>query len=353
MPSYPSIKVILCDISRLENIFPVAAIFRKFRKSPETIIVMNAKPESLGDEDGFQRALLAEIKHYQREDENPYLEDEDRMPINTGGISLYLINIGPQHNEDMPNLVAFMERHEADIAWWLDTQHDWLPAELHYMNQYREIIKWQRGITPLQLLERYKCHSPRYWKEAEAALMSDNPDILNGNSLAVRYLGASYVASIIGNNLRDSNFYLFYFLASVQELIYSRPNMDVVSLANLFPKAVKETNKAKLKFSDSSIFFRQAKKIGRPVGYVNLGEMPNFINVQDILAYGYKRFPWLCVVKYRIQGQERMEVGSAKLDIVPIIKEHVADKIDNKTLVRLLNAEVVRYPARYARDLSP
>lgn len=331
------LNLILCDTKMSNNIFPSAVIYRQLIKKPEDIMVIDIKAQNLTEE-LLEKKIDSGLTGLRAFYENEGME----FFLDVNKINFYLINVGPHHDQDMINILTFLEKHEEKIKLWIDTANDWLPNELKYVNQYRPVVVYRRDLSGLELLELLKYRSPLYWKRAEAALISLNIEALKNNPLALRYLEASVVSRNIGDNLQD-NYQYFSFLASLDELIYNQADPDIDLLIDFFPKMIKGVAKAKNKISSKSIFFRSAKKAGRPVGYLNLGNIPSFINIEDILCYGQKNFPWLFIVRYQLDNKDHLLATSRILDIPHIIKSYSQDTKDHRTLLRLLNAEVIKY----------
>lgn len=75
-------------------------------------------------------------------------------------------------------------------------------------------------------------------------------------------------------------------------------------------------------FSDEHPLFKRAKTKGRPVGYLFLDEIEDYIDVDSILDFGVKKFPRLSLVEFSFQGKPRLLAKSSKIPIVEIMENY-------------------------------
>ena len=104
----------------------------------------------------------------------------------------------------------------------------------------------------------------------------------------------------------------------------------------------KEADVYKEMFRDDLPEFQKAKEMGRPVGCLILNEVPEHFFVEEIIAHGVRKYPWLCLIVFDYNGIRMHECVSEKIAITDIINSYCHDIKNQEEFFRLLNEEVIR-----------
>jgi hypothetical protein len=321
-----------------ELIFPIAAVLKN---KPNELIIMNpVEPNEINE---YQ---LAEFVNQQKEKildaraEVGYIDDPVLLFQKE---KIYLFGIHPTNNEDCNHLIKFFENHKNNIRLWFDN-HKWNKGILHYVNEYPNKIKVFPNREYLDILKELGCEVSDNWIAAARSITK----IDFSNKLADRYLTILSAGTTQDeNNFNWTNYYLDSFQLSIEELIngYNDPLLD--DMVTEVDKAFEYEDKIKKCFIDNHVAFLKAKSAGRPVGYLDLGEMNPFMDLSCILDYGKKKFPWLVVISYIIDGKKMINADSKKIPVIEVLEKYrdmyqeLADNTD--LLLTLLENEVLNY----------
>jgi hypothetical protein len=322
-------------------IFSIAAVLKS--RSNELIIMNPVTPDEINE---YQ---LEEFMNQQKEKildaraEEGLLDDPILLFQEE---KIYLFGIYPENKEDCVNLVKFFETHKNRIKLWFDN-HEWNKGILHYISEYPKKIKVFPNREYLDILQELGCEVSNEWIEAARAV--DKVDFTN--KLANRYLTILSAGTTQDeNNLNWTNYYLQDFQLSVKELIYGENYPELDNILYEVDEAFEYEDRVKKCFIDNHASFLNAKSAGRPIGYLDLGEINPFISLDDILDYGKKKFPWLAVISYVVNGNKMINADSKKIPIVKILekyKESYKELAGNtELLLKILEKEVLNFSAK-------
>jgi hypothetical protein len=330
----PVVNVILCSANDIFYSFPIAVITASLKTGHDPIIINFHNAAFLNNDQDLNRAITSLAQYIQPVDKKTISQQSSMPPSRPEHVNFYLLDVGPSHDRDLPELMSFWDKHESEIVLWVDTRHDWLPNELRYFNYRREVIKWNRTKTPLQLLMHSGYSSSAYWQEAEMALISGNLSKILANPLAKRFSQASLAVRVIDDTSGEDR-RISCLLTATDELVYQSNSSEIDDLNRHFVKIKQATMLAKRHFAAATKLFPQSFQNQRPVGHINLETLSDVIDVDDILSYGKKAFPWLCAVEYRLHDNYCLEIASANLDL-PIHKWRAGN--DRVELTRIMGA---------------
>lgn len=318
--------------NELELIFSVASLLLA-KSHEEGIFFMPVATDKL-IKSGPDQMNLFDLDFEDEEDE----EDEEFLTEASTGQEdkIILLNIYPNNKQEKIDIINFYDRYEKQIMLWLSNR-PWDEEILNYFGKNNSKIVVNPEKNCGQILKQLGYPVPDFWLKAENAII--NIDMRN--HLASRYIRAMLVNKTIGvNSARQSDLELSLFVAAVNELITAQENEAITQLSELFLDMIKEANWAKKHFSVENPIFRQAKKMGRPVGYLALDEIDDYFNIEDVLNYGTKKFPWLCVIEFSLNGRSRLALGSQKLPIKQIMEDYSNLNLSTYEVMKLINAEL-------------
>jgi hypothetical protein len=263
--------------------------------------------------------------------DNP--EDTD-----TKRVKYALFGIYPKNEEETQMIASFFDDQAERIMLWLDW-HSW-PANLLSFLEHSDRIHVDEIKTCLEVMEKSDYFFPPEWLEAEKAMISKNSD----NKLAARYWKKFLEAKSIGKNLSAENGsdYIF-FSGSINEIADGQENEIISEVEEAFEFMVMEMEEVLKKFDDNNPIFAEAKKIGRPVGVLVLGEVPNYFNTEDILSYGREKFPWLCILRYTINNIPYIYFDSEKIPVAEIARKYQCNALKEIELLKILNNELLSF----------
>jgi len=178
------------------------------------------------------------------------------------------------------------------------------------------------------------------WVENEKAIISKNPE----NKLSVKFWKKFSAAKLIGKNLsaeNGSDYIIFSDL--IDEITEGRENSILGEAESAFDFMVIEMEELIKKFDDNNPIFAEAKKIGRPVGCLILGEVQNCFNTEEVLNYGREKYPWLCILRYTINNIPYVYFDSDKLPIAEIAIKYKHDTLQEAELLKMLNDEILSF----------
>jgi len=314
-------------------IFTVAAILGKAGNAGTGCPMMIPIDMEEEDNDVLARQYAGTEKFRIEEGEEDLLSAEPEH--------LYILNIGPKPGQAADGFVQFAEEHRSEIVFWLDN-HDWPAAGLSYGNRDRDMIKIHEGSV-LQLLEEAGHEIPDWWKEAEAAIIAGS-NYTAENEDAMRYVGALWMSLIINSNLQTDDCLLNTFNHIIGEICSGHRSQEISRLLDLMPSMMQATQDAKLHMHGDFPVFKAAKDKNRPIGYLNLGEIKTYYDLDEIMSYGVARFPWLFVLYYKLEGQLCLKVESKMFDAKKSLSYYAKSINQRLDLMRYLCAEVVNYP---------
>lgn len=251
---------------------------------------------------------------------------------------LVLLGIFPENKEGEKKILDFFAKNESKIILWVDW-HDWGNNLPMYLKSVSNNIYIEPAEICLEILEKYSFEIFPGALEAEKAMV----DFDTQNPLASRYLKAGVSSRSLGINMNMfEGCAYFYFMASVDELVVGKENKGISLMADKAIEMLMEAKEIKENFIDTFPEFEPAKAIGRPVGCLLLGEVKEYFCVEEVMEYGLRKYPWLCVVGFYLEGIYLFHFASEKIPISEIIKSYSPDIKSREEFFKILNGEIVR-----------
>jgi hypothetical protein len=311
--------IILYNPSNFELIFSVASILSEYPN--EQCLVIPIKIKELLKEN-------SDVPSF-----NEILVDQEKI---------LLLGLHPNNKEENLIVIDFFDHYRNSIYLWIDN-HTWPPGILTYLEGENKKIFVSPDFSCLQILDILNYPVLKTWEKGERAMM--NIDLRD--KLAFRYIQAMLVNKSIGKNYNQQEYYEFsLFMSIIDEILSGKENSVISELQDSFLDMIAKTNQAKKKLSDNHPIFQQAKKRGRPVGCLMLKEIDNYLNISHLLNYGTKKFPWLCVLGFTLEGNRHIYAKSKKVLIKEILSSYENIKLDDNTILQIMNAEIVNFPKR-------
>jgi hypothetical protein len=319
------------DQSNPDLIFSIAAIMGSAKGDHVVMVPIDLKDKSDN---------LLEDK-YRAQQRYTIENDTDCLFPNGQADSLFLLNIGPRQVGDDQGFKQFLNDHADEIILWKDNHLGWKQADVAFANKQKQTVIIN-GVSCLATLEEFGYHSPQWWKNSEEAMLAPAINEITKNENALRYGGAFWVSRVLYRNTEKGSV-IDPFREAVEEIISGRLSPEIDRLNALLPNMIRATNQAKDKLSTNAVWFQEAQQNNRPVGYLRLEDVPEYLDIQDIIEHGRSQFPWLFVFEYSFQGQEFLQAASNILDVPEILNYYSEVTKDEDALLYLLNAEVVRF----------
>jgi hypothetical protein len=320
-----TIHKIFFDPNQLGLVFSIAAILRRIGDK-EISIFIAVRPKNLAKEKDIQ-GLIYDLPV------NGVLE-------NAGNDKIYLVGIGPSNPEEEDIMLDFIARHGSEIAVWIDN-HTWSEGAWETARQSCLMKKYtSSGISALLSLD-YRDQIQLDWQMIERTLSSTKECVVFSNPVAKKYFLALEVAWVISQNIKN-NYYIETFWSIVKEIADSKSNSEISCLADLGQLMRQEASEAISRISGDCPYFAEAKAMGRPVGYLKLGEVGEYTDITGILDEGLKAFPWLVLLDYSINGKEIFSGDSKEIDIDEILNFYFTTDINKEDVLKAINAEIVR-----------
>lgn len=321
-----------------ELIFAAAIIALDLQEkySGERCCVFSATANDLNkDETVISKKIVKDLSFIMNEAYDDFLE-----PEKDGGKKdrYILLGIYPCNKDEERIVINFFEKNEKKLDLWIDW-HDWPSNLSEFLQSQSDKIYLETGLGALPILKRLGHHIPKEYFEAEKAMTSQDMT----NDLASRYLKILFLSRSLGlNNDLISSCDYFAFISSVDELATNQINEGLDQMAQMFNQMLEEADKIKFQFRDDIPEFQRAKEIGRPVGSIFLNEVSDFFFVEEVLASGLEKYPWLCIVGYMYGGIYKINFASTKIPISSIVEAYGLMAKDKSELFKILNEEIIR-----------
>jgi|GEM_PF-1686712 len=262
---------------------------------PELIFALAVFLRSLMDEITL---VPANLKHLL---ENPPLSGEDA----------YVLNLYPKNDSEKNQLKQFFKDYGGQIEFWFDN-HPWDKEQIDNFNHDKNIIYCYRGPSCLEIMLELSYEPQLDW--FDLALQLAHPEDWKKNKLTRRYRRAYYAAKICSQNLRTDDVADFFKLAA-QELAFNIPMEMSQAWFNDYEIIQKNTQLAKNKVGLSSPVIGLENNSGEKIGYADLGEVNHLIDLNEVIATGREKFPWLFVLQYGYADQEYTGIFSKKFKV--------------------------------------
>ncbi|MFZ4632107.1 MAG: hypothetical protein ACOYL8_02770 [Patescibacteria group bacterium] len=258
-------------------------------------------------------------------------DNEDYEPVKYALFGIY-----PKTKADEKAIASFFYDNSERIMLWIDW-HEW-PENLASYVKLPENIFFNRIKTCLEVLSDEGYIFPQAWSKSEKAMLSHNLE----DPLAARYWKAFLVSKSVGfNNFANKGADFLLFSSIIEELILNKENEIITNIEQSFDLMESEKEELVARISDDNPLFKEAKEIGRSVGYLFLEDVPEYFDARDILKRGTEKFPWLCVVRYLINGLEYVHFESEKFPVDEIMRSHEPLPSENENVLKIIKAELL------------
>lgn len=379
---FKSVLVVLYNPQRPELFFSVAAIMRKWESYDNAVVAIAADPGFLDDEDNLHYQLAKELafssddqilrleeqdcawQKYQENDgflKNIWSEEDqdcinckELLSLIPSLVNYIILDIGPQNANEMAHIINFVDRHENEIIFWLDTRHIWQENQIFYCNHYRPIVLSKYDLSPLEVLQKINYKSPLRWLKAEKALSRLSLEGLRRSPLARRYFQAISASAVLSKNLKiNSNHSIF--MAIALECADNIRYAPIDDMCDCYQDMLEITEIVTKAITTNWSFLKKLKRCWRPAGYLELRSAPSHTDIFGILQKGSGQFPWLFVLVYRLEsdGLEKIEAVSAKLgQHWKYFSSSPEERVPKKYLLKELYLKI-RYAVLPSRQKSP
>lgn len=276
---------------------------------------------------------------------------DDQIEIITGGryfenlneekgkvVKYALFGIYPANEEEEKKIAKFFDRHSENILLWLDW-HQWPENLLSFLNRSENFLH-NEIMTCLELLGNNNYQVPSEWLKTEMAMIVNDLD----NNWAARYWKTFLLSKSAGyNTFSEEGSDFIIFSNFISEILNDEINEGLNQIEEMFVLMEDEADDLKNKWVDDHPIFIKAKQIGRPVGCLFLDNVEDYFNAQEIIEDGSKQFPWLCILRYYIDGLAYISICSDKIDAQEIINNYEFCVDEEESLYKILNEEILRF----------
>lgn len=325
---------LLFNPNQPELIFSVATFFKNY--PDELIVVASATPYELTDIQSMER-IINEHKEaiLKKRKKRGVIDKKDIFSTNKIG----LLGIYPENKDACSCLIKFFEKNKKKIRLWIDNR-SWDQGIQHYLSEFPKKIKIRPEKSYLEILQESELKIPPEWFLAEEAMKKTDLS----NKLARRYL-TIMSAGIVQNdhNLNWTNYYLKNFSLASEELARGINDPELNRIEKQINQAYDAESRLRRRFIDNAEAFARAKAMGRPIGFLYLGKINNFIDTASLLDYGKKKFPWLCIIMYINQGKCMIIADSNNLPIDGILERYRELIDDPKLFLSALEKAVINF----------
>lgn len=300
------IVIIINPSKMLELVIALATLVKKLGTF-QKIHVITAEPEWFKNDTLATDFDVMKKRVYNNQDFDPLI---------------YLLDIGPDEFE-LNDLLSFNERYSAKIMGWIG--RGWDEESMKEINRHGGVLKSLSKDEPLTCGVSELGFSVRpYLIEDDKTLSSGDIDLIMSNSSLSRIFKAVKVAESISTNTGNDAL-LATVVAGAYEVLSGLNQKIISDLAQKWEEMQALTEKALQAINED--FFSQAKKNNRPIAYINIGRVPDFINLEDILTRTLDKYPYLAIVEAKIEGCQSICLASHKLP------QRFMDKLDRKSVV--------------------
>src|SRR5680860_253649 len=343
---------IMYNPSDFANVFSVASILLKHEgiKNERCVAIPTKTKELLlNSPDALPLQEMYNDSKYNEEDDeyndyfiqtNNYLNNQNQEE------KIILVGIHPNNEEEEVILKEFVYLNREKINLWIDDTK-WPIKILEYVKSENNNLHIFPELTCYEILLNLKVANNKSWLRTEKAVL--NLDLTN--KIAKRYLRAISVNKTTGTNLQTKDDFDFYlFMSIVIEIISKIRNPFITALEESFGQMKTMTKRSKEKLTDKNPIFKKAKKLGRPVGSMMLGKVQSYLDINELLEYGLKKYPWLCIVSATINSQNYLFMESKMIPIGDIMSQYSDANPNKKETLKLASVELLKYrPQRLRR----
>ena len=325
---------ILYDPGHPELIFAASVVLLNIGETypDEAYCLIPIKAQDLNKEESLITDQLAK-------DMAVVMKEDCSFMFTAEGVDHYvLLGIHPESQEDERKIYDFFEKKEKNLYLWVDG-HVWPKNLSDVLQSQSEVIHLIPNVTCLEILEK---NSYVVFPGAIAAEKATTKLDMR-NPLACRYLKVFISGRSLGVNMNipESCAY-FAFISSVDEIVENKENTGLSMMVEAAYTMIEEADAVRENFVDDFPEFQKAKEMGRPVGCLLLGKVGEYFCVEEVLEYGIKKYPWLCVVGFFVDEIYLFHFASEKIPITEIVEAYSPDIQSREEFFRILNSEIVR-----------
>jgi len=325
---------ILVNPSCPELVFTVATFILGIEKEhySQRFVIMPFKPKELNRDltsvqEALDHQLFKIIGHN-------YFNNKPKNCQN----KYVLFGIRPQDEIDAKEIAFFFDKNSEEIIAWVDA-HNWPDNLLAFLYSQSQNIFIDSTRTYLQnLCPQHEIKEE--WIKAEEAMINKNIN----HPLAGRYLKSFMNLKNLDDQEGEGDeakaFVLFNSI--VNELVTGQENFGLTASEQTYDDNFKQASRHAENFSDQHPIFAEAKKKGRSVGCLVLDKFEDYFDAEEVMRRGLEKFPWLCVLRYRINERVFVVFSSKYLPIEKMVGDR-ADKLDFINLLKLLSVELLKY----------
>lgn len=328
-----------------ELIFSVASFVLAIEKEhhSDQCVFMPFKPCELGKD------LTIIQKELDNELQKLIGDDYFNGRVNPGQNKYALFGIHPKDEYDAREIANFFDKHAEDIIMWAD-YHVWPDNLLMFLSSQNEKVIIDHTCSCLEKM-KHTSSPPEEWLKAEEAMMYKNIN----NPLAARYLKNFFVMknswqsvnelekSNGGEEIDEDAALFVLFNSIITELIKQTENLFITHSEVIYDQKFKKPAQVMGSFSDLHPIFAEAKKLGRSVGCLVLDRVEDYFDSQEVIAKGLEKFPWLCILSYRIGQKNFVAFESRYLPIHKMVDEVTVSQLSFAELLKRLSTEVLRF----------
>jgi len=347
-PSHPAIAIAIAAF--------IANLEEKFSGEPYEIIpieVSDLKKTVIDLKIALNNEIKIALNSYSEESEDAEgdsdneIEFEDdvdliRQDNHPDSAHYALFGIYPRGEKEEKIIFNFVEKNADRILIWAD-HHVWPDGLVVYLKSQCSKIAIKNDTDYSNLLTDLNICFPNDWLEVEKAIMEVDFEV----SLALRYWGSFLVSKSVGDNLAlaKANDCLL-FMDMVTEIVSGLCNEDINYMYGFFEPMLSETNRIIESITPRGCeneIFESARACGRPVGYLDLGEVEEYLDFRNIMSYGVQVFPWLFIISFKSRNRNYLKFLSTKMPIISLTEDYVKAGIGDQELLKAINIEVVNF----------
>lgn len=325
---------ILVNTDCPELVFSVASFLLGIEKEyyAEKYVIIPFSAESLNKDlsvfkADFNKKMLKVInnKHFSKE--------------NCGQNQYVIFGIYPKNDFEAREIAFFFDKNSDNILGWFDN-HSWPNNLLSFICSQSQKIKIDENKTFSQSLCSIKDVKPE-WLEAEEAMAQKNIN----HPLAGRYLKSFLILKNLNKNENNKNSEVENFIlfnSIVIELVTGQKNFGLTASEEEYDHGLRKISRLADNFSDQHPIFSEAKRRGRSVGCLVLSQVEDYFDAQAVIEKGLEKFPWLCILSYRIGRKSFVAYASKYLPINEMVDGQEIAGLSFLKLLERLNQEILK-----------
>ena len=330
-------------------VFSIASILLKYERHERCIVIpCKTKELLLNSPASLPLHEIYNESEYSDDDSDDYNDYflEAGQYLDQSEEEIILVGIHPSNEEEELIIKEFVYFNHEKIKFWVDDAK-WPEKLLKFVRSENNKIFIYNELTSFEILMNLKISNNKNWLQAEKAIR--RLDLKN--KTAKRYVRAMLVNRTTGKNYQlQSDFDFYLFMSIVNEIISKSKDPMITELEESFVLMESKTMRSKKKLSDQNPIFRKAKRLGRPVGSIMLGKVQSYLDIHQLLEYGLKKYPWLCIVSATIANRKYLFMESKIIPIAEIMALYGDVNLDKIETLKLANVELLKYNPRRVKN---